>query len=221
MPVGRGTVAGSPYLGVYFRVSEDYAIVPPMTPGHVRKELERVLGVGVHDGSVADCELLGSLLAVNSHGIVVGERLSDRERDQLERIAPVLELRVRQNALGNNILVNDRGALVHPEFSEEAVERIGRALQVPVRRGTLAGLGTVGMAATATNLGVVVHPKTTESEAEVVAAALGAPVHRSTANYGVAVVGACLVANSRGFVTGTPTTPVEMVHLQEGLQVLA
>lgn len=219
MAVGRGTVAGSPYLGVYFRVSERHALVPPATPAPMRRELERVLGVTVCDASVAECELLGSLLAFNSNGIVVGDRLDDRERARLEAVGPVAELRVRQNALGNNILTNDHGALVHPELSEEAVQKITAALKVPVTRGTIAGLGTVGMAGCATNRGVIVHPKTTESEAAVIQDALGAPVHRSTANYGVAIVGACVVANSRGMITGTPTTPVELVHLQEGFQV--
>ncbi len=219
MPVGRGTVSGSPYLGVYFRVSERHALVPTATPAPMRRELERVLGVAVHDASVADCELLGSLLALNSNGIVVADPLDPRERERLGAIAPVTEIRLRQNAVGNNVLANDQGALVHPELSDEAVRRIGEALKVPVTRGTIAGLGTVGMAGCATNRGVIVHPKATEAEATVITEALGAPVHRSTANYGVAVVGACVVANSRGMLTGTPTTPVELVHLQEGFQV--
>ncbi|HEY6238350.1 MAG TPA: translation initiation factor IF-6, partial [Thermoplasmata archaeon] len=62
-------------------------------------------------------------------------------------------------------------------------------------------------------------PRTTPSEAELLASTLGAPVHRSTANFGVPVVGACLVANSRAIITGRPTTPVEVSHLQEGLQI--
>ncbi len=90
-------------------------------------------------------------------------------------------IRSRQNAIGNNVLANDHGALVHPEFSDAAVHAIGRALHVPAQRGTLAGLGTVGMAGIATNQGVVVHPRTTESEAKVVEELLRVPVHRSTA----------------------------------------
>ncbi len=75
------------------------------------------------------------------------------------------------------------------------------------------------MAGIATNKGVVVHPKTTAGEAEVLHELLGVPVHRSTANFGVPIVGACLVANSKGMIVGRPTTPVEIVHLQEGLQI--
>ena len=121
--------------------------------------------------------------------------------------------------MGNNVLVNDHGALVHPEFSDTAIEAISRALHVPAHRGTLAGLGTVGMVGIATNKGVVVHPKATEGETRLVTETLGVPVHRSTANFGVPIVGACLVANSHGMIVGLPTTPVEIVHLQEGLSL--
>lgn len=219
MPVGLATISGSPYLGVFVRAGESNAVAPRSAPAAVRRELERALGLAVHPASVGESELLGALVALNSRGVVVGERISVEERRDLERLGQVAELRVRQNAVGNNVLTNDHGALVHPEFSDEAVRRIGEALAVPVERGTLAGLGTVGMAGSATNRGVVVHPRTTESEAEVAGRILGVPVHRSTANFGIPIVGACVVANSRGFVAGTPTTPVEIVHLQEGFQI--
>lgn len=219
MPVGRAVIAGSPYLGVYVRGSESFAVVPPSAPETLRAQLARLLGVRVATGTVADSELLGALVAFNSSGIVVGERLDPAERRAFDELGPVHEVTTRYNAIGNNVLVNDHGALVHPEFSDEAVRQLGAALQVPIRRGTLGGLGTVGMAGSTTNRGAVVHPKTTDREATLAGEALGVPVHRSTANFGVAVVGACLVANSRGFLAGTRTTPVELVHIQEGFQV--
>jgi translation initiation factor 6 len=169
--------------------------------------------------TVQDCEIVGALVALNSRGAVVGGELDETERNAIEKLVPVQSIRSRQNALGNNVLVNDEGAVVHPEFSDDAVERIGRALGVPAQRGTVAGLGTVGMAASATNRGVVVHPRATDREVERLGAALRVPVHRSTANFGVPVVGACLAANSRGILVGRPTTPVEIVHLQEGFQL--
>ncbi len=219
MPVGRTLYAGSPYLGVYLRVGDAVAIGPPSVPRPLGHDLERLLRVRVVRSTVYDCEIVGAMIAANSNGIVLGDEVDPAERRVLESVAPVTVVRHRQNAMGNNILANDHGAVVHPEFPPEAVREIGRALGVPAERGTLAGLGTVGMAGVATNRGVVVHPKATEREAAHVAAVLGVPVHRSTANFGVPIVGACLVANSHGIVVGRPTTPVEIAHLQEGLGV--
>jgi translation initiation factor 6 len=168
---------------------------------------------------VQDCEVVGALVAANSNGIIVGGEVDAQERTTLEAIAPLTVVSHRQNAMGNNILANDAGALVHPEFSDAALANIGRALKVPVERGTVAGLGTVGMAGVATNRGVVLHPRATEKEAALVGDLLKVPVHRSTANFGVPIVGACIVANSKGIIVGRPTTPVEVVHLQEGLDI--
>lgn len=220
MPVGRTLFGGSPYLGVFLRVGERTAVGPPSLATALERDLARLLGVEVVRTTVLDSEVVGALVAGNSRGFLVGEGLDSVELKALERVAPVHVVRHKQNAMGNNILANDTGALVHPEFSNEATVAIGRALGVPAERGTIAGLGTVGMAGIATNKGVVVHPKATETEVGRLGTLLGVPVHRSTANFGVPVVGACLVANSRGFIVGLPTTPVEIVHIEEGLGVL-
>lgn len=219
MPVGRTLFGGSPYLGVYVRVGDAFAIVPQDTPGSVEREIARLLRVRVVRTTVLDCEVVGALVAANSKGIIVGGEVDPDERSMLEEVAPLTVVAHRPNAMGNNILANDSGALVHPEFSDHAVATIGRALGVRAERGTVAGLGTVGMAGVATNRGAVLHPRATEREAAVVSELLRVPVHRSTANFGVPIVGACIVANSQGILVGRPTTPVEIVHLQEGLGV--
>jgi translation initiation factor 6 len=219
VPVGRTLFGGSPYLGVYLRVGETHALAPPNIPHALARDVERLLGVRVLPTSMPDSEVVGAMIASNSKGIVVGDEIDAADRRTLEVVAPVTVVRYRLNAMGNNILANDTGALVHPEFSNEGVALISKALGVPAERGTVAGLGTVGMAGVATNRGVVLHPKATEREASAVRALLGVPVHRSTANFGVPIVGACLVANSRGILVGRPTTPVEIVHLQEGLGI--
>ncbi len=219
MPVGRTLIGGSPYLGVFLRVNERSVIVPPSLGAGVVREIGRILGVEPVRTTVCDSEIVGALVAANSHGLVVGDGLDTEEARRLEKAGPVTVVRHRQNAMGNNVLANDFGALVHPELSHDAVATVGRALRVPVERGTLAGLGTVGMAGVATNKGAVVHPKATDREVAELEKLLKVPVGRSTANFGIPVVGACLVANSRGVVVGRPTTPVEIVHVQEGLGI--
>jgi translation initiation factor 6 len=220
LPVTRLSIAGSPYLGVYLRVSERGVVAAPSVSATAADELARLFGVPVIRTTVLDSELVGSFLAVNSFGAIVAEELDRRERERLEPIGPLAVVATLQNALGNNVLANDHGAILHPSLSDAAADRIRDALHVPVTRGTVAGLGTVGMAAVATNRGVVVHPRTTEAEAAVLREVLQVPVHRSTANFGVPIVGACVAASSRTIVAGAPTTPVEFVHLQEGFQIL-
>jgi translation initiation factor 6 len=219
LAIARTLIEGSPYLGIYLRVSDKAALIPPTIPRTLAREVERLFEVPSIRTNVGDSEIVGSLLAWNSSGAVVGDELDVQERAAIESVVPVTVIRARHNAVGNNVLVNDKGALVHPDFSDEAVRRMERTFRVPVERGTVAGLGTVGMAGAATNRGVVVHPKTTDREAEVIGTTLGVAVHRSTGNFGVPIVGACVVANSRAMLVGRPTTPVEIVHLQEGFQL--
>lgn len=219
MPVGRALYAGSPYLGVYLRVSDRLAIVPPSIPPSLERDLARILGTATARTTVQDNDVVGAMVAMNSIGAIVATGLDPAEESALRAAGPLTVVVSRHNALGNNILANDSGALVHPEFSDRLVHDVEQALGVPALRGTIAGLGTVGMAGVATNRGVVVHPRATESEAKVLEELLRVPVHRSTANFGVPIVGASLVANSRGLIIGRPTTPVEIVHLQEGFQI--
>lgn len=220
MPVNRASIAGSPYLGVYLRVSDRTLVAPPSLPDALAREAERVFNVPIVRTTVLESELVGAFLALNSHGVVVAEEPDARERRSLEPLGPVTVVRALHNALGNNVLANDHGAVIHPSLPEPAAQRIGDALGVRVVRGTIAGLGTVGMAAVATNKGVVVHPRTTEPESRLLEETLQVPVHRSTANFGVPVVGACVSANSHGILAGSPTTPVEFVRLQEGFRIL-
>ena len=69
----------------------------------------------------------------------------------------------------------------------------------------------------ATNKGVLCHPHAKPGEIEAVREALKVPVLITTANYGAAQVGACMVANSRGAVVGSRTTPIELGRIEEGL----
>ncbi len=219
MPVGKAAFSGSPYLGVYLKVGERLALLPPSTPVALEREIVKWFGVRPVRTTVREAEILGAFVAATSHGLAVGDAIDGEEAEALAEWGPVAVIHGRHNALGNNVLANDAGAIVHPEYSDEAVEAIGRALGVPAARGSVAGLGTVGMAAVATNKGVVVHPRTSPKEAERIEEVLRVPLHRSTANFGVPIVGACLVANSHALAVGRPTTPVELVHLQEGLRI--
>jgi len=169
--------------------------------------------------SVDGCSTLGALIRMNSNGAVAPHSMSE---DEVRRIAPhvkVTRIDQRHNAMGNNILANDHGALVHPEFDDKAVEAISRGLNVPVERGTVAGYSTVGSSAVATNKGALCHPHTSPEEMEVLERILGVKPQLCTANYGTGQVGACMVANSKGALVGETTTPIELGKIEDGLML--
>src|SRR5436309_1549931 len=116
-----------------------------------------------------------------------------------------------------NVLCNGHGAGVHPGYNEEALALIQEVLGVPVVRATIAGIRTVGAVAVATNKGAVCHPHARPGEMDLLKTTLRVPVMITTANYGAAQVGACIVANSRGAVVGARTTPIELGRIEEGL----
>ncbi len=93
------------------------------------------------------------------------------------------------------------------------------ALDVELVPATVAGIRTVGSAAVATNRGAICHPHASEEELRVVADVLRVKPVIATANYGTPQLGACVVANDRGAITGTATTPVELGRIEEGLQL--
>ena len=124
------------------------------------------------------------------------------------------------NAAGNNILVNDRGALVHPDFEDKSLKKIERTLGVPVFKGTIGTLKTVGMAAVVTNKGLLCHPKVTEEEKRVMEQVFNVNVMIGTVNHGSPIIGSGLVANSKGAIIGNLTTGIEMGRIEEAFGFL-
>jgi translation initiation factor 6 len=158
-------------------------------------------------------------VAGNSDGLLVSSRARDRELDRIAETVdlPVTELPGRINAAGNVILANDDGAYVHPELPDDAVAAVEEGLGVPVERGAIAGVRTVGTAAVATSRGVLCHPKATDEELDRLESVLGVPADIGTVNYGGALVGSGLVANANGYVVGQETTGPELGRIDLAL----
>jgi translation initiation factor 6 len=212
-----GYIAGNPYIGVHCSASERYAVVPDSAEGKVVKEIAKTLGVDVISTTISGSTVVGALLAMNSSGFVV---TNFAEKHELARFPKDLNGAVMQekfNAAGNNILVNDTAALVHPGVSNKMLRSIEDALGVEARRGTVAGLETVGSACIVTSKGVICHPKTTESELKEISSLFKVPAVLATLNYGTPYLGACAVANSKGAFVGSRSTPIELGRLEDGL----
>ena len=207
---------GNPYVGVYTRASEEILLLGHRLPSREVRDLERALGARALPVTIAGTAIIGAMVALNSRGVIVPNVIADAEFRLLKRVGGTI-LDHRLNALGNNILCNDRAALVNPDYEPSAKKTIEDALGVEVASGTIAGMKTVGSVAVATNKGLLCHPHLEEWEKESLEALFHAKVATTTANYGAAQIGACLVANSKGAAVGSRTTPIEMGRIEEGL----
>ena len=110
--------------------------------------------------------------------------------------------------------------MVHPDIKNKTVKEIEDVLGVPVTKGTIGGLKTVGMSAVVTGKGLLCHPKSSDEELRVLEKVFGVPVMIGTVNHGSPVIGSGLVANSKGAIIGNLTTGIEMGRIEEALKFL-
>jgi len=212
----------NPNIGVYCRANDDVIFVQKNLSKKVKKLITTALDVRIVELSIADASIIGSLLVVNSTGAVVTDFADKDTVRAIEKQGfSVFVIKDVINAAGNDILANNHGVLVHPDIGDQTLKMIGETLDVPVCKGTIAGLKTVGMAAVATNKGVLCHPKVTDQEKRTLEDVFDVEVMIGTVNHGFPLIGSGLVANIKGAIIGSQTTGIEMGRIEESLGFLA
>ncbi|MEM4780693.1 MAG: translation initiation factor IF-6, partial [Halalkalicoccus sp.] len=155
----RAAFFGSTSVGVFACGTDDAVLVRTDVEDDLREAFEAELDVPAIPTTIGGSSTVGALCVGNSNGLLVSNRITDAERETIGEVTdlPITELPGKINAAGNVVLANDSGAYVHPDLSREAAQAVKDGLGVPVERGELAGLRTVGTAAVATNEGVLCH----------------------------------------------------------------
>ena len=208
-------------VGVLCRTNEDVAFVQRGLTKKVKNKIISALDVTLVELTIADANIVGSLLTINSNGAVVTDIIDDASIKIIEdQGLDVYVIQDKINAAGNDILVNDNGALVHPRLKDETLKEIEETFKVPVHRGTIGSLNVVGMAAVVTNKGLLCHPKVEPDEKRQLEKIFNVSVMIGTVNHGVPLIGSGLVANTKGAVVGSLTTGIEMGRIEEALNFL-
>lgn len=218
----RAAFFGSSSIGVFARATDDCVLVRRDVEDDLRDALAAELEVPAIPTTIGGSSTVGALCVGNENGLLVSNRITDAERETIAATTdlPITELPGRINAAGNVVLANDDGAYAHPDLPREAIRAVKDGLGVPVERGELAGLRTVGTAAVATDEGVLCHPKTTDGELDLLEELLDVYADIGTINYGGPLVGSGLVANDAGYVVGQDTTGPELGRIEDTLGYL-
>ena len=209
----------NPNVGVFCRANENIAFIRRKLSKEIKEKISTTLDVKLVELNIADASIIGSLLAFNSYGAVVTDFIDDENLKNIQNqglnvsvISDIL------NAAGNDILVNDKGALVHPNLENKTLKIIEETFNVPAIKGTIGSLNTVGMAAVVTNKGLLCHPKVTEDEKSNLEKIFNVNVMIGTINHGVPLIGSGLVANTKGAIVGNLTTGIELGRIDEALK---
>lgn len=219
MAIILADVFGSPNIGVYCFCNEKVAIVPPGLTNRKLNQFAETLGVGICKTTIGGSTLVGALVTGNSSGLLVPHIIRDYELERIQEYSKVVIVDSRWTALGNLVLANDMGAVVHPEAPKEIAETLNGELGVnPVESmiGTLPFVGALGIA---TNKGAILSPNTLKEQQSVIESALHVGVELSTTNGGVPFVRSGILANSRGAVVGPLTRGAELMQISRALGV--
>ena len=219
MGIAKMSLYGNDFIGA-FSVTNDYLTLVGGSPGGsgetiIRENLKTRIVETLINGS----DLLGIYSIMNSKSLVLPQMIYKSELDRLKQEIPEMEITVFEtdlNAIRNNVLVNDKIAIINPRFSQQEAKKIGEMLNVEVIKMGIGGFETVGANNILTNKGLVMNNRVTEEE-ETLLKDIFDSVSQSTANLGSVSIGLCTIANSNGVVAGNTTTGYELSNMAEGL----
>ncbi len=208
-------IDSSDFVGLFGRVGDDIAIFSRNLDSKTANDIALFLKVSSVNADLNGINYAGSLISMNSNGIVMPKESYIDKKEVNDR--NVVYLKDKVNAMGNDILANDRGAIIHKNFGRTAIKGIQDALGVEVIKGEVGGIKTVGSVSVLTKKGLIVTPTTSEEEMKSLSQFFKVPIKQGTANFGSIYVGSAMMANSSGVIVGNATTPIELGRIDEAL----
>lgn len=216
------TIRNSSHIGAFATATDNLLFIGSGILEKDKKVMEEALSVPHVDLTISYSDLVGIFSRANSNGIILSNLVEKEEVERLKSLMLGINVGVigsELNAVGNNIIANDKIAIVNPEYGHEEVKQIGDILGVEVLKGPSMKYKTVGASNILTNRGMLMNNRSTESEEEIISRATKLKPVLTTANTGLLYIGLSAVANSNGAVVGKETTGFELQRLMEGLDL--
>ena len=220
MNAAKYAINGSDCVGAFALATDKYVFVGRSATEGSKKFLSTMLGVEAIDMSIGGMDFVGVLARANSNGMLVSNLATDREIDAIRSMKLGINIEVLSstlNAVGNNMILNDKVAIVNPEYSRKDMAIIEDVFGVEVIGSSIGSFKTVGANDVLTNKGLVINNHASDEEKEKLDKEIGFDSVRSTANMGSLGVGIAVVANSNGALIGDTTTGYEFSRIVDGL----
>ncbi|MBS3068627.1 translation initiation factor IF-6 [Candidatus Micrarchaeota archaeon] len=209
---------GNPWIGMFIKTNDETTFVPLDTPDKLVKKISENLKTNVVRVSISDSNLLGIYIAMNSNGVVLPNVATAAEISAVKETGlNVYISKDKNNALGNNLLLNDKGALINSNISKEEIKNIQDTLGIEIFEGKIANYSTVGSACIANNDGFLAHFNTSESELDDIKKKLKINGLKGSINMGVGFISYGVIHNKNGYLAGELSSGFELGRVEEAL----
>ncbi|MHA1533706.1 MAG: translation initiation factor IF-6 [Promethearchaeota archaeon] len=220
MTILKYQIFGSNSVGVYLTVNNAYGLYPSILLEPVVEIIKSVFKEPFYPFSINNSNLVGVYTASNKYGIIVPHIIREDELNQLKKYSEKLNndyqigvLRSKDNAFGNLIVCNDKGAIIS-SFLEDYKEQIEDTLKVETVVYEFVNNYLPGSISLANNKGCLVHPLATDEEIEIISEILKVEeVDVSTVNRGMPYLSSGAIVNDQSGIFGFECTGPEMMRL--------
>ncbi|MHA1985953.1 MAG: translation initiation factor IF-6 [Promethearchaeota archaeon] len=226
MVILRSQVFGRSLIGVYLTANNEYILYPPNLIKPLLKKYKDVFKEPFYPITIHSSNLLGVYTASNKFGIIVPHIINDDEHEKLKEIfkgennSPQIGvLKSLDNAYGNLILCNDKGAIISSLLKDYRKE-IEDTLNVETVVFEFANSYLPGSVSIANNNGCLVHPLSTDDEIEYISSILKVDeADVSTINRGVPYLSSGAIVNDESGIFGVDSTGPELMRITSVLQL--
>ncbi|MBT4539899.1 translation initiation factor IF-6 [Candidatus Woesearchaeota archaeon] len=226
MHILKTSYQGNPNVGLFGWANDKVCLIGTGFKSKVVNDIKKVLDVPVYEISLCNTDLIGVFCIGNNEAIVVPDTILDFEIEELKKICKKVGLDLEivttnLNALGNNILCNDLGALVNPDYSARVKKQLRQVLRVNLKPGTIALHGIPGSLCVIKGENAVVSNNILEKEEDKLKELFGVSnITHGTVNFGSQNIRSGVLCNKNGFIVGDMSSGVEMTDIDEGLGFL-
>ena len=220
MAILRSQIFGKSLIGIYLSANNSYILYPPTLLIQQLKKFKTIFQESFYPLTINDSILLGVYISSNKYGIIVPHIIKDDELNKLKNIlkevnnsSQIATLKSIDNAFGNLILCNDKGAIIS-SFLTKYKKKIEDTLNVETVIFEFAGSSLPGSISLANNHGACVHPLSTDEEIENIRSILKVDeVDVSTINRGIPYLSSGAIVNDKNGIFGSDSTGPELMRL--------
>lgn len=223
MAIIRAQVFGRSLVGTFLTANNSYILYPPTLLKPLLKKFKTVFEEPFYPLTINNSNLLGVYSASNKYGIIVPYIIREDELNKLKsfvnKSTQIGILKSTDNAFGNLILCNDKGAIIS-SFLKNYKREIEDILNVETVIYEFANYYLPGSISLVNNYGCLVHPLSTDDEIEYISSILKVDeVDVSTVNRGVPYLRSGAIVNDRSGIFGSNCTGPEMMRITSVLQL--